>query len=56
MNAADLARRRRVQLVAAYQRWRRTLDDGMPTPRWGAAPTSVVPLARTDARTRRTPG
>jgi len=56
MNAADLARRRRVQLVAAYQRWRRTLDDGLPAPRTTAAPTSAVPLARAEARARRTQG
>ncbi len=53
MNAADLARRRRVQLVAAYQRWRRTLDDGLATPRPTGAPASVVPLSRTAGPDRR---
>jgi hypothetical protein len=46
MTAADLARRRRVQLVAAYQRWRRTLDHGLATPRPTAAPAPVLPLTR----------
>ncbi len=56
MNAADLARRRRVQLVAAYQRWRRTLDDGLPSPRPTASPVTVAPLRRDAAPTRRPPG
>jgi hypothetical protein len=52
---ADLTRRRRIQLVAAYQRWRRTLDDGLATPRPTAAPVPVAPLARTAASERRPP-
>ncbi len=54
MNAADLARRRRVQLVAAYQRWRRTLDEDLATPRPTGAP-AAVPLSRAAGAQRRPP-
>ncbi len=55
MNAADLARRRRVQLVAAYQRWRRTLDAGLPAPRPTTAPAPIVPVSRAAVPARRPP-